>query len=97
MEHTQNGKAFYVKAEIRESQSGSIYVWTKSFDLANVVRELGTAIVTITMVKPRNAKTEAERLVIFKASDTKFTTRNNGVKRTEQSAENSTKQKDNLI
>lgn len=98
MNNTQNnGKAFFVKAELKESQTGNFYVWTKSFDLANVVRELGTAIVTITMVKPRNAKSEAERLVIFKAGDTKFTGKNNGGKRAEQSAENNVKQNNNLI
>lgn len=78
MEHTQNGKAFFVKAEIRESQAGNLYVWTKSFDLAGVVRELGTSVVTITMVRPKNAKSEAERLVIFKAGDARFSGKGNG-------------------
>ncbi len=79
MNNTQNnGKAFFVKAEIKTSQNGNLYVWSKSFDLANVVCEIGTSVVTITMVKPRSAKSEAERLIIFKQGDARFSGKGNG-------------------
>lgn len=101
MNTQNNGKAYFVKAEIRESQTGNIYVWSKSFNLANVVRELGTSIVTITMVRPKNAKSDAERLVIFKAGDPRFSGKGNGgradASKNEEAKSDTDRQLENLI
>jgi len=70
----QDGPAFFVGAEMKDSKTegGNRYAWSKTFDMKAIERELGTSVCTITVIKPRNAKSADERLLIFKPSDPKY-------------------------
>jgi len=70
----------FVSAERRKSKSksGGHYIWSKTFDLEEIAKELGTKYVTVTVVKPKNAKGSDKvdpddvRTLIFKPSEKKY-------------------------
>lgn len=71
-------KVVFVSGEIKTTQNGSFYVWSKTIDLEEIAKELGTTVVNAVVTKPRKPKSEAERLIIFKAGDRKYLSKNKG-------------------
>jgi cyclophilin family peptidyl-prolyl cis-trans isomerase len=68
----QNGPAFFVNAEIRESKAGKKYVWSRTFDMDEVKRELGTSVVTITIITKKEPRDPKDRLIIINPSEAKY-------------------------
>jgi len=98
MYNNQNEPAVFVSGELKQSKDGSHYVWSKTVDLAEIARELNSSVITITLVKPRKPRSEAERTFIFKAADPKYLARNNGMgKPANGRAQQQTPQNDLLI
>jgi hypothetical protein len=67
-----NEPVVFVNAEVKQSQNGSWYIWSHTIDLQQVIAKLGTSVITITMIKPKNARSERERLLIIKAGDPQY-------------------------
>lgn len=68
------GPAAFVDASMKKSKSNpdSRYAWSKTFDMREIEKQLGTSIVTVTILKPKKAESEDDRLMIFKPSDAKY-------------------------
>jgi hypothetical protein len=71
-------KVVFVSAERRKAQSGAHYIWSKTFDMEEIAKELGTKYVTVTIIKPKNARGSDKvdpddvRTIIFKPSEKKY-------------------------
>ena len=76
-----NEPVSFVDASVRTAKtSGSRYVWSRTFDLDKVKREVGTHIVTLKVTIPKNRKNgkEDDRLIIFSPSEAKYLPQSNG-------------------
>lgn len=66
--------AVFVEGEKRVSKTGgNSYVWFKTIDLEQVIRELGTQYVNVRMVVPKKQDdSQSRRLLIFNPSSRRF-------------------------
>lgn len=70
-----NTPVSFVNARVCDSKSGgSKYIWSKTFDLDEVKRTMGTGIVTLKVTIPKNRKNvqPEDRLIIFSPSESKY-------------------------
>jgi len=71
-----DGPVAFVDAKVYASKStGNKYIWSKTFDLDAVKRELGTNVVTLKVVVPKKRRensTDDDRLVIISPSEAKY-------------------------
>lgn len=70
--NSTNKPVAFINAEVRQSQNGGAFIWSKTFDLQEIANKLGTTVVTVSVVRPRNPRTEAERTIIFNIGDVKY-------------------------
>jgi len=73
-EYKNDGPVAFVDAKMKTSKTNpdSRYAWSKTFDMKEIEKELGTSIVTVTVLKPKKAESEDDRLLIFKPSEAKW-------------------------
>jgi len=82
---SQDGTAVFINAQMRTTKSGdSKYCWSKTFSLKDIEHQFGTEFVTVTILTPKNAKTDDDRLVIFNTSEAKFMPKDKGPQNTPQ-------------
>ena len=70
-----NTPTFFLNAKVYpyKSDASRFYVWSKTVNLSDVIKELGTDIVTVKMIKTTKADADPdERVFIFKGSDPKY-------------------------
>ena len=64
---------FFVNAEEKRAKSSNRpYVWSKTIDLDEVKRELGTQYCTVKCVQKNNPKKDTDRTLIFSPSQRRF-------------------------
>lgn len=71
----------FISASIRTPKGGgNRYIWSKTFDLDAVKRELGTSIVSLRVVTPKKRETskEDDRLIIISPSEARWLPKNPG-------------------
>ena len=69
-----NTPSFLVSASQRESKAGTKYTWSKTFDLNEVAKKLGTSIVTISVFvrKKGDDVKPTDRVIVFNPSEPKW-------------------------
>jgi len=73
MQNQNNGPVKFISAEIRQSKTtGKYYLWSRPFDLEEIMRELGSTVVTMTVTTPKNARNEFQRTIVIKPADEKY-------------------------
>lgn len=76
-----NDPVSFVDARVYTPKSGGKrYIWSKTFDLKAVERELGTSVVTLKVVVPKKVReggTEDDRLIVISPSEPKYLPRAN--------------------
>lgn len=74
-----DGPVFFVDGTMKKAkESEKRYMWSKTFDMDEVKRELGTSVVNITVTTKKSPKSADDRLVIFKPSDPKWLPKKKG-------------------
>ena len=65
-----NGPVKFINAEIRQSKTtGKYYLWSRPIDLKEIMGELGSSVVTITITTPKNARNEFQRTIVVKPAE----------------------------
>jgi hypothetical protein len=60
-------KAFFVNGELVKKPDGTYYLKTKTCDLEQVIKELGTSKVSFGVTTPKNSKNpDSERVIVIK-------------------------------
>jgi len=76
-----DGPVVFIDASIRTPKAGgNRYIWSKTFDLEAIKRELGTSIVSLRVVTPKKRENvkDDDRLIIVSPSEAKWLPRNTG-------------------
>lgn len=64
---------YFVNASRRKGKNSEEYhIWSRTFDLREVEQVLGTSVVSLTVIKPKNKRDETDRLVIINPSEPKY-------------------------
>jgi len=65
-----NGPVKFINAEIRQSKTtGKYYLWSRPIDLKEIMGELGSNLVTLTITTPKNARNEFQRTIVVKPAE----------------------------
>lgn len=59
---------------LRKSQKGSMYVWSRTMDLNDIIREVGTSLVTISVFQRKQGEDvkPEDRVFVFRPSEAKW-------------------------
>ena len=68
--YQNNGPVKFINAEVRQSKTtGKYYLWSRPIDLKEIMGELGSSVVTITITTPKNARNEFQRTIVVKPAE----------------------------